>query len=63
MKIIRCKDNSGEIRYGCQHSDGTATLIDGCVFGDFTDTGEPLTKAKVVIFGCGKLGKEVKAIL
>ena len=28
-----------------------------------TDTGERLTKAKVVIFGCGKLGKEVKAIL
>jgi len=28
-----------------------------------TDTGEPLTKAEVVIFGCGKLGKEVKAIL
>ena len=28
-----------------------------------TDTGEALTKAKTVIFGCGKLGKEVKAIL
>ena len=48
MKIIRCKDNSGEIRYGCQHSDGTATLIDGCVFGDFTDTGEPLQVNKLL---------------
>jgi hypothetical protein len=27
------------------------------------DTGEALTKAKVVIFGCGKMGREVKAIL
>ena len=28
-----------------------------------TDTGEALDKAKVVVFGCGKMGKEVKAIL
>ena len=27
------------------------------------DTGESLTKAKVVIFGCGEMSKEVKAIL
>jgi len=27
------------------------------------DTGEALTTAKVVIFGCGELGREVKAIL
>jgi len=27
------------------------------------DTGETLTKAKVVIFGCGEMGREVKAIL
>ena len=27
------------------------------------DTGKPLHKAKVVVFGCGKLGREVKAIL
>ena len=27
------------------------------------DTGESLTKAKVVIFGCGKMGREVKALL
>ena len=28
-----------------------------------TDTGEKVTKAKVVIIGAGKMGKEVKAIL
>ena len=28
-----------------------------------TDTNEPVEKAKVVIFGCGKMGREVKAIL
>ena len=27
------------------------------------DTGKPVYKARVVVFGCGKLGREVKAIL
>jgi hypothetical protein len=27
------------------------------------DTGKPVYKAKVVVFGCGELGREVKAIL
>ena len=27
------------------------------------DTGEPIHKAKMVVFGCGEMGKEVKAIL
>jgi hypothetical protein len=27
------------------------------------DTGKPVHKAKVVVFGCGEMGKEVKAIL
>jgi hypothetical protein len=27
------------------------------------DTGKPVYKAKVVVFGCGKMGREVKAIL
>jgi 2-keto-4-pentenoate hydratase/2-oxohepta-3-ene-1,7-dioic acid hydratase in catechol pathway len=48
MKIIRCKDSSGETRYGSQHLDGTVTRIDGCVFGDFTDTGEPLQVNKLL---------------
>ena len=28
-----------------------------------TDTGEEVHKAKLVVFGCGKMGKEVRAIL
>jgi 2-keto-4-pentenoate hydratase/2-oxohepta-3-ene-1,7-dioic acid hydratase in catechol pathway len=48
MKIIRCEDNSGETRYGCQHPDGTVTRIDGCLFGDFADTGEPLQVNKLL---------------
>jgi len=28
-----------------------------------TDTGEPIHIAKMVVFGCGEMGKEVKAIL
>jgi hypothetical protein len=27
------------------------------------DTGEPVRKAKLVVFGCGELGREVRAIL
>ena len=27
------------------------------------DTGKPVHRAKVVVFGCGEMGKEVKAIL
>jgi len=48
MKIIRCEDHQGEVRYGKQHPDGTATRIEGCIFGDYTDTGEPLKVAKLL---------------
>ena len=48
MKIIRCEDNSGETRYGCQHPDGAVTRIDGCLFGDFADSGEPLQVNKLL---------------
>ncbi len=45
MKIIRFCEERSEIRYGCQHDDGSTTLIEGDIFGDFRDTGQP---AKVV---------------
>ncbi len=48
MKIIRCEDDSGEIRYGCQHPDGTVTRLDGCLLGDYADTGEPLQVKKLL---------------
>jgi hypothetical protein len=28
-----------------------------------TDTGEPVYKARLVVFGCGEMGKEVRAII
>jgi hypothetical protein len=27
------------------------------------DTGEPIYKAKMIVFGCGEKGKEVRAII
>lgn len=40
MKIIRYRDASGNIHYGCQHDNGSATRLDGDIFGQPTDTGE-----------------------
>ncbi len=40
MKIIRYRDASGNIHHGCQHDNGSATRIDGDIFGQPTDTGE-----------------------
>ena len=28
-----------------------------------TDTGEPVYKARLVVFGCGEMGKEVRAVI
>ncbi len=46
MKIIRFLDEQGESRHGAQHDDGSVTRIDGCIFGEYNDTGEatPVTK-------------------
>ncbi len=40
MKIIRFLTQQDEIQFGLQHDDGTATRIEGCIFGDHHDTGE-----------------------
>jgi len=48
MKIIRCLDDQGETRQGRQHPDGSVTRIDGSLFGDFKDSGEPLPVKKLL---------------
>ncbi len=48
MKIVRCEDSTGEIGYGCRHDDGSLTRIEGCLFGDYRDTGEALTAKKIL---------------
>ena len=48
MKIIRFLNDSDETQYGSQHEDGSVTRIDGCLFGEYTDTGEAATVKKLL---------------
>lgn len=38
MKIVRC-ESAGAILTGCQHADGSVTLLEGDLFGPLRDTG------------------------
>lgn len=48
MKLIRYQDSQGRIRYGCLHGNGSASQIEGDVFGEYRDTGTPATVAKLL---------------
>ena len=48
MRIVRFVDDADETQYGCQHEEGTITRIDGCIFGDYSDTGEATTVKKLL---------------
>ncbi len=48
MKIIRFLDNTQAIRFGVQHDDASATLIEGDIFGEFQDTGTAVDVAKLL---------------
>jgi 2-keto-4-pentenoate hydratase/2-oxohepta-3-ene-1,7-dioic acid hydratase in catechol pathway len=48
MKIIRYADSAGNIHYGQQHTDGTATRLDGELFGSLKDTGTRANIAKLL---------------
>lgn len=41
MRIFRYSDSSTSTHYGIEHSDGSLTRIDGDVFGEHNDSGEP----------------------
>lgn len=47
MKIVRFVDSAGSTGYGVQHETGV-TRIDGCIFGEFTDTGESVEVKKLL---------------
>ena len=47
MKIVRFIDSSGNTGYGVQH-DSEVTRIDGCLFGDYSDTGERVEVTKLL---------------
>ncbi len=48
MKIIRHKDSHGKIGYAAQQADGSYSVIEGDLFGDFTVTTEKADIAKLL---------------
>jgi 2-keto-4-pentenoate hydratase/2-oxohepta-3-ene-1,7-dioic acid hydratase in catechol pathway len=48
LKIVRYQTAHGERGYGCQHSDGAITRLEGDLFGSFTDTQQPVSVAKLL---------------
>ncbi|MCA9142005.1 MAG: fumarylacetoacetate hydrolase family protein [Planctomycetaceae bacterium] len=48
MKLVRVIDEQGSTHYGSQGKDGTTTRIEGCIFGEYSDTGEVITVAKLL---------------
>jgi 2-keto-4-pentenoate hydratase/2-oxohepta-3-ene-1,7-dioic acid hydratase in catechol pathway len=48
MKIIRYADSTGKIHHGTQHADGSATRLEGDLFGTLRDTGEKAAVAKLL---------------
>lgn len=48
MKIIRFQDSNQAVQLGVQHDDGSATLLEGDLFGEHRDTGKKADVAKLL---------------
>ncbi len=48
MRLIRYQDSAGRVHHGRLHDDGTATCIEGDVFGAYRDTGQAADVAKTL---------------
>jgi 2-keto-4-pentenoate hydratase/2-oxohepta-3-ene-1,7-dioic acid hydratase in catechol pathway len=48
VRIIRFLDDGGSERHGCRHADGSATLIEGDIYGDYLDSGRAATVSKLL---------------
>jgi 2-keto-4-pentenoate hydratase/2-oxohepta-3-ene-1,7-dioic acid hydratase in catechol pathway len=48
MKIIRFLDERSSVRLARQHDDGTATLLEGDLYGKLVETGRPAPVAKLL---------------
>lgn len=46
MQIIRFIDDNGNTQYGARQADGSATLIEGDIYGSYSDSGTPANVAK-----------------
>ena len=48
MKIVRYLNDQDKAQFGAQHEDGSVTLIEGCIFSEHHDTGEPAVIKKTL---------------
>lgn len=48
MKLIRFQDDTSAARYGAQHQDGSTTLVEGDIFGEYRDTSVPAQVQKLL---------------
>ena len=48
MKIVRFLDPQGSVQYGCLHGEQAATRLEGPIYGNFHDTGQPVTVQKLL---------------
>ena len=45
---VRYQDSTGKKSFGCRHEDGEFTRIEGDILGDYKDSGEVVTPAKLL---------------
>ena len=48
MKIVRYLNDQDKTQFGVQHEDGSVTRIEGCIFSEPHDTGEPAVIKKAL---------------
>lgn len=48
MKIVRFQDSTGSPCLGSQHSDGSVTLVEGDLFGEYRDTGKAVAVSRLL---------------
>jgi 2-keto-4-pentenoate hydratase/2-oxohepta-3-ene-1,7-dioic acid hydratase in catechol pathway len=48
MKIVRFTDARGATHYGCRHQDGSTTLLEGDIYGDYRDSGQVVEPVKLL---------------
>ena len=48
MRVIRYLDQAGQPHFGCRQADGSATELEGDLYGQFRDSGRPAVVAKLL---------------
>ncbi|MFT7640039.1 MAG: 2-keto-4-pentenoate hydratase/2-oxohepta-3-ene-1,7-dioic acid hydratase in catechol pathway [Pirellulaceae bacterium] len=47
-KVVRYRDGQEKVHFGKQHDDGSITRVEGCVFGEHSDSGEAADVQKLL---------------